>query len=169
MRRAWLVVPIGALVGLPLHILPARPIGWLVTSAGLLCVAGVLARSSTLVGAGSGAAVLAYALALWIAAPPPDVLGAVGFGLALCLTLEGSHFAARLHGATASRAVVWRQLARWAGLVAASAGAAACLDSLAAAVAFTAPVWVYPAVGAAGALGALGGALALLAGRAPRT
>ena len=104
MRRAWLVVPIGGLVALPVHVLPVRPIVWLVTSAGLLCVAGVLARSPALVGAGSGAAVLAYALALWIAAPPPDLLGAVAFGLALCLTLEGSHFAARLHGATVSRA-----------------------------------------------------------------
>ena len=163
LRTIWLLVPIGALVGLPLQLLPARPLAWLVTVAGLLCVAGVLGRSSMLVGAGCAAAVLAYALALWIVGPPADVSRAVAFGLALLLTLEGSHFAARLHGAAVARRVVWRQAWRWAGLAGASIGAVVLLDGLADLAAFSAPAWVYPTLAALGALAVVAGAAKLLA------
>jgi len=163
LRRLWLLLPIGVLVGLPFQLLPVRPIAWLVTVAGVLCGMGVLARATPLVGVGCAAAVLAYALALWIVAPPPDVPGAVVFGLALLLTLEGSHFAARLHGAAVAGGVIWRQAARWAGLVAASAVAVGVLDVLAETAAFAAPPWVFPTLAAIGALGVLAGAARMLA------
>lgn len=166
MSRALLLIPIAGLVGLPLLAWPSSHVGWLATTAGLLCAAGALGRSLALASAGTMVAVVGYALALWLASSPLDTLGAIAFSIALVLVLEGTAFARRFHRASVHPSVVRGQARSWIGLAVASAVIVTVLDGLASLLVFVAPAPAYAAIAAVGALGAVLGVVGMVKRRA---
>ena len=157
MMRALPLIPIVVLVALPVLVLPTPGIGLIGALAGLLCAAGALGRVRPLVTLGGSLALIQYALALWVAAAPPDVLGGVVLGVALALVLDSADFLRRFQGATLAAPAVRRQVRHW--IVSASLGAlaAAALAAVATLVRFGGPPALYPILAAAGALGTTAG------------
>jgi hypothetical protein len=162
MSRYLLLIPVAWLVAQPVGLLPVRPIATLAALAGLLCVTGVLWRSIALVSAGGTVALVAYALALWLAASPLDMPGTLAFGVALWLIVNGTDFARRFHGASVHRSAVRRQLRYWVEVTATSSMVVIVFDVLARLLAFAAPQPVYAVIAALGALGAVMGVVGML-------
>jgi hypothetical protein len=162
MNRALLLIPMAVLVGLPLTIRLAAPIGQLAVLAALAYAAGTLMRSVTLVAIGSAFALLAYALALPLAASPFDPLRATIFGIALLLVTEGIGFAHRFQDVTVHPSAMRAQIRYWVGISVAGAIAVAALDLIAGAFVFPAPRPVYVAVTALGAVGTVLGIVWLI-------
>jgi hypothetical protein len=170
--RLAAVVLLGALVALPLAVLPAPPVTWLVAPALLVAGTGVAALSTPLVTVGSALALVAHAVALVIVRPVPDPIAALGFG-ALCVALHGVvHLAGRVRGAVVGAGVLATQARQALAVVALGALAALALTAGAAAVRPTLASAGLPLVVAAGALGgllAVAGVIALLTGAGARS
>jgi hypothetical protein len=167
MMRLAAAVPLAVLVTFPLAILPSPPVTWLVATALLVAGPGVLALSVPLVAAGASLVLIGYALALVIARPAADPLGALAVGATLVLLLALVHFAGTVQGAALEAGVVATQVRQWLGVVAAGVVAAAVLTSGATALAPALAGATLPLVVAAAALGALlaaAGLIALLSG-----
>jgi len=155
-------------VAFPLAVHPAAPVTWLVVAALLAAGAGVALLSVPVVTAGGALALIAHAVALLIARPALDPVGAIALGVTLTLLLSVVHFAARAEGAVLGPSVVASQVREW--VVAAGLGvvAAAVLAGAGAALAGAFRGAALPMVIALAALGAavaVAGAVALIAAR----
>jgi len=113
-----------AVLGYPLFVAPARGVLVIGLAALALCALGLVVRSASLVTACGVLALGQYALALWIAAAPPRLAGAVLFGIGLVLLVETADFSRRVRGATLGPGLVASQVRYWVGF-AGLAGAAA--------------------------------------------
>lgn len=153
------------LVTLPLLVHASEVVGEVIAIAAVLCAAGILALSVPVVTAGAALALIGYAIALRLAAGPPEVPTALAFGVAAVLLLEVVDFSRRVRGAMVTPSVFIAQARYWLGLASAGAAVGIVLAAGAMAMAWLAPVSghpVGPAVGTLGALAATVGALRLL-------
>jgi hypothetical protein len=165
MLRPAAVLLLLVLAAVPVAILPAAPVTWLVALALTAGGAGVVMLSVALVTAGASLALIAYALALVLQRPAIDPLMAIAVGATLALLLPLAHFAARGHGAAVDRDVVAAQARRWLATVGLGAAVAAALTLGGAALGAALPGVTLPVLVATAALGALlavAGAIALL-------
>ena len=141
-------------VALPLTVLPSPHLCWLLVPASLVGGLGVVALSAPVTTAGAAVALIAYAVALLIERPPPDLVVATLLGSALVLLLTVVHFARRVHGAAVSPAALRSEIREWSMTVAAGVLAVGVLT-----IAGTALRLLLPDAAAAlvivGALGAL--------------
>jgi hypothetical protein len=101
------------LVGIPLLRAPSELVGGVGALAGVLCGVGVVTQSISFLAAGASLALAEYALALWMTAAPPDVVGAIGLGVTLWLLLELTSFAVRVHGLAVAPVVFREQVRSW--------------------------------------------------------
>ena len=169
MIRLAIAALVVLVAGIPLAILPAAPVSWLVIVAVATGGVGTLALSVPLVTAAGSLSLGAYALALAVARPVADPVASVVIGGALVLLLALTHFASRSDGAMLGPGVVAALLRHWLGVVGLGVAAAAAL-TLAGAV--VGPVLLgasLPVVVVAAALGAaltVAGVIALVT--APR-
>ena len=140
------------LVGIPVLSAPSDQVVALGVLAAVLCVCSVVLRSIPWFTAGAIVALVQYALALFIAARPPDLIGATAFGVTLALLLQIVGFRERFRPATTAPEVLWEHARFW--ITAGLATAALCgLIGVAALLAvFPARLPVYPAVAAFGVL-----------------
>ena len=138
------------LTGLPLIVLPSSG---LVAAVGALAMAlsfaGLLALWIPALTAGAALALAEYALALWLAGGPPDLLPAIAFGVELLLLLEAADFARRFRGVAVSPSVIRSHARSWSGIAGVAAGSALVLGAGASALA---PLLGHPIAAAAGAL-----------------
>jgi hypothetical protein len=155
MNRYLPILAILPVAGLPLTVKPTWTVGAIGLVAGLVCLVGLLRRSPGATLAGGVLAVIDLALALWWSAASLGVFGAVTFGLALLLLLEGTHFANRFAGAEVDPTVWGSQVAWWIARAAACFGVAVVLVVIASALASFVPLFGRPVIAAAGALAAV--------------
>jgi hypothetical protein len=168
MMRLAAAVLLAVVVALPLAVLPARPVTWLVVPALSVGGAGVVALSVPLVTAGGSLALIAYALALVSARPAADPAVAIAFGATLVLLLALVHFAGRVQGAVIGPGVIASQIRHWLVIVTGGVVAAIVLTEAATALGAMLQGVALPVVVVIAALGALGtvaGAIALLTTR----
>lgn len=152
MSRYLAGVLVLALTGIPLLNAPSGVIAVLGVSAAALCAAGILRPSIPLLAAGASLSLGVYALALWLSAGPPDVGGAVGFGVILATLFQVVEFAARFRGATVDPRVIRGQVRYWTGTGLLGAGAAILMAIGAGGVPVRLPPAAYPVAGTLGAL-----------------
>ena len=144
-----------AVLGYPFLVAPAR--GVLVTglAALALCALGLVVRSASLVTACGVLALGQYALALWIAAAPPRLAGAVLFGIGLVLLVETADFSRRVRGATLGPGLVASQVRYWVGFAGLAGAAALVAVGLATAARAVVRLPWAPAFAAGGAVAGL--------------
>jgi hypothetical protein len=94
-----------------------------------------------------------YALALWVTGSTGQLVGAVGFGLALLLLLHALELARSARGAAVDVGVVRSQLSGWATFGVAALGVAVLVGGIARGLAGTVPLAAAPLIAALGALG----------------
>ncbi|HSF05222.1 MAG TPA: hypothetical protein VLG10_05465 [Methylomirabilota bacterium] len=165
MMRLAAAVLVAALVIPSLTLRPSPPVTWLVVATLVVGGAGVVALSVPLVTAGASLALIAYALALLIVAPPFGPVAAIAFGATLVLLLVLVHFAGRVHGAAISLRVVASQIRQWLAIVAIGIVVAVGLQAGGAGLAVVLQGAALPVVVAVAALGAVitvAGVLALM-------
>lgn len=153
----WLP-PLGLAVvvfGYPLLVAPARGVLVIGLAALALCALGLVVRSGALVTAGGMLALGQYALALWLAAGPPRLAGAVLFGVGLVLLVETADFSRRVRGATLGPGLVASQVRYWVGFAAIAGAAALVTAALATAASLVLRLPWAPAFAAGGAAAAL--------------
>jgi hypothetical protein len=153
----WLppIVLAVAVLGYPLLIAPVRSVLVIGLAALTLCALGLVVRSAALVTAGGVLALGQYASALWLAAAPPRLAGAVLFGVGLVLLVETADFSRRVRGATLGPGLVAAQVSHWVGFAGlAGAGALFAAGLATAASAVVRLPWA-PAFAAGGAAAAL--------------
>lgn len=145
----------GAVFLLPLIVTPTRTV-LLIGVAGTICAALAIVtlrrRLSTLAAC---AFVTQQAIAVWERGGAVDVVGAIGFGLALLLMLQSMDVARCVHGATVGRGVIVAQCARWAGLAFIMVLAAGGAVPAARVLARNVPAAFAPVLAVVGALAAL--------------
>ena len=153
----WLppLVLAAAVLGYPLLITPARSVLVIGIAALALCALGLVVRSGALVTAGSVLALGQYALALWLAAGPPRLAGAVLFGVSLVLLVETADFCGRVRGATLGPGLVASQVRYWVGSAGLAAAAALGAAGLATAASTMVRLPWAPAFAAGGAAATL--------------
>jgi hypothetical protein len=108
-------VVLAIVVAIPLGVLPAAPVTWLVMAALGIGSAGVIARSITLATIAGATALIAYAVALLLARPTGTMLDGLALGAALVLLLAVVQFAERSAGADLGPGVMAAQLRQWLG------------------------------------------------------
>jgi len=155
MIRLGAAVLLAALAALPVSVMPSPPVTWLAAGALVLGGAGVIARVVPLVTAGASLGLIAYALALVIARPPMNAVGASALGATLVLLLALAHFAGRVRGAALGPGVVAGQLRQGLAVAALGGGAAVALTAVAVALRAALPGVALPVVVVTAALGAL--------------
>jgi len=166
MIRALCLVPIAVAGAVPVLVLPTPAIALLGGAALLLCGAGVLGRAQPLVTASGALAVIQYALALSLAEPGPDLVGAAVLGVALLLVLDMADFWRRFHGATVAASAWRRQAGHWILGSVLGALAALLLAAAPSVVRFEGPPALHPLLAAASALGVAAGLMGALGQRA---
>jgi hypothetical protein len=144
-----------AVLGYPLLIAPGRSVLVIGLAALALCALGLVVRSGALVTAGSVLALGEYAFALWLAAGPPRLAGAVLVGVGLVLLVETADFSRRVRGATLGPALVASQVRYWAGFAGLAGAAALVAAGLATAASAVVRLPWAPAFAAGGAAAAL--------------
>jgi hypothetical protein len=167
--RLLALVPLAALLALPLSVFPGPPVSLVAAAAGLLGAAGVLIAVPPLATSGAILALIAHAVALLIADARPHLTRAVAMGLALVLFLVATHLAAHAAQAAVGPGVLRLVLRRWLealALAAAGAAALALAGQALAGLLLGAALPAVTALGAAGALLATAGVVLFL--RAPR-
>ena len=142
-------------LGYPLLVTPARAVLVVGLVALALCVLGLVVRAAVLVTAGGVLALGQYALALWLAAGPPRLAGAVLFGVGLVLLVETADFSRRVRGATLGPGLVASQVRYWVGFAAIAGAAALVAAGLATAASLMVRLPWAPAFAAGGAAAAL--------------
>src|SRR4029450_4471975 len=143
-----------AVLGYPLFVAPARGVLVIGLAALVLCALGLVVRSGALVTAGGVLALGQYALALWLAAAPPRLAGAVLFGVGLMLLVETADFSRRVRGATLGPGLVASQVRYWGGFAGLAGSRGLCAAGLATAASAVGRLPWAPAVAAgAGARG----------------
>lgn len=157
MMRALSLIPIVILVALPALVLPTPGVAAIGALAGLLCAAGALGRLRALVTAGGSLALIQYALALWVADAPSNLLGAAALGVVLALVLDVADFLRRFPGATLTPPALRRQVRHWIASALLGALAATALAAVATLIGLGGPPALSPILAAAGALGAAAG------------
>ncbi len=150
------------LVGIPLLAAPSTLVGAFGLAAAALCAGGIFRLSIPLLTAGASLILIEYALALWMSAGSPDLVGAVGVGVTLALLFQIVGFAARFRGVAVDARVLWAQTRSWVGTGAASAAVAILLAVGAGSIALRLPLPAYPAAAGLGALAAFLGAVRAL-------
>jgi hypothetical protein len=114
--------------------------------------------------------VIAYALALVVAGPAAEPLGAIALGASLVLVLALVHFGARVRGAVVGASVITGQARQWLAVVGLGIVAAVVLTAAAAPLGGALRGATLPVVVIAAALGAVltvGGVIALVAREGP--
>jgi hypothetical protein len=152
------VLPLGAalvLFALSVRAAPVAPIALAGLAALLLAAVAIAVPWRWLATAAACLFMADYAAALWLAAPPPDAVSAVVFGLALLLMLGGVDLACRIRGGTAGARVALVDLARGLGVGAGALGALMVATALARSFATALPAALSPLLAGAGALGAI--------------
>jgi hypothetical protein len=144
-----------AVLGYPLLIAPVRSVLVIGLAALALCALGLVVRSAALVTAGGVLAVGQYASALWLAAGPPRLAGAVLFGVGLVLLVETADFTRRVRGATLGPGLVAAQVGHWVGFAGLAGAAALFTTKLATAASAVVRLPWAPAFAAGGAAAAL--------------
>jgi hypothetical protein len=144
-----------AVLGYPLLIAPARGVLIIGLAALALCALSLVVRSASLVTACGVLALGQYALALWIAAAPPRLAGAVLFGIGLVLLVETADFSRRVRGATLGPGLVASQVRYWVGFAGLAGAAALVAAGLATAASAVVRLPWAPAFAAGGAAAAL--------------
>jgi hypothetical protein len=144
-----------AVLGYPLLIAPVRSVLVIGLAALALCALGLVVRSAALVTAGGVLAVGQYASALWLAAGPPRLAGAVLFGVGLVLLVETADFTRRVRGATLGPGLVAAQVSHWVGFAGLAGAAALFAAGLATAASAVVRLPWAPAFAAGGAAAAL--------------
>jgi hypothetical protein len=144
-----------AVLGYPLLIAPVRSVLVIGLAALALCALGLVVRSAALVTAGGVLAVGQYASALWLAAGPPRLTGAVLFGVGLVLLVETADFSRRVRGATLGPGLVAAQVSHWVGFAGLAGAAALFAAGLATAASAVVRLPWAPAFAAGGAAAAL--------------
>jgi hypothetical protein len=144
-----------AVLGYPLLIAPVRSVLVIGLAALALCALGLVVRSAALVTAGGVLAVGQYASALWLAAGPPRLAGAVLFGVGLVLLVETADFTRRVRGATLGPGLVAAQVSHWVGFAGLAGAAALFAAGLATAASAVVRLPWAPAFAAGGATAAL--------------
>jgi hypothetical protein len=165
MMRFGAAALLAILTALPLAVLPAPPVTWVVGISLVVGGAGVIVPAVPLVSAGASLALVAYALALVIARPAMDPIGASGLGTALVLLLALVHFSGRVRGASIGPSVIASQLRRWLAVAAVGASTALVLTGGGVALrGFLAgrPLPVVVVAAALGAVIAAGGVIVLV-------
>jgi len=152
------------LVGLPLVMLPSLVIVVAAVPAALLCAGGVASFVLPVATGGAVFALIEYALAVGLAAGPPNLGLAFAFGIALVAFVVVLDFAARIRGAAVGPAVIASQARSWITL--AGSGAAVTVLVVLAAAGVSAAI-VRLAHPAASVIAAVGVALAALGVAAP--
>jgi len=160
MTRVAALVPVGALVAVPL-LLYRGPIAVVVAAAaGILSVAGVVGRVPALVTAGASLTLVQYTLTLMMIGGPSSIPSAIGFGVILILVLDAFEFHRRFDRATVTLSSWGRQTRHWLATmvfgVLATSGVAAAAEL----VRIGAPPGLYPVLAAAGAVATAVGAAA---------
>lgn len=154
----------------PLNVYPGPPVTWLAAAALVAAGAGVALLSVPMVTVGGTLALIAHAVALLIARPAADPVGAITLGAVLTLLLLVVHFAARTAGAGIGAGVVGAQVREWILAVALGIVVAVVLalggTTLAAAL-HRASLPVVVGAAALGAAVAMAGVVALVANRQP--
>ena len=144
-----------AVLGYPLLVAPARGVLAIGLAALVLCALGLVVRSGALVTAGGVLALGQYALALWLAAAPPRLAGAVLFGVGLVLLVETADFSRRVRGATLGPGLVASQVRYWVGFAGLAGAAALVAAGLATAASAVVQLPWAPAFAAGGAAATL--------------
>ena len=161
MRVPLALVPMSFLVSLPVLVLPTGSMAALGGAAALVLLVSVLIGVRALLVAGTGLALIQYALALLLRGGAVDWGGAAAFGVMLALTLDAADFGIRFRRAHVTPAALRAQLRSWVAIV--MAGAAVCaVLVVAAAGGIGIPAGWEPVVAALAAIGAtvgLAGAL----------
>jgi len=117
MLRLVALALLAIVAAIPLGVLPAAPVTWLVVTALGVGGAGVITRSLTLVTIGGTAALIGHAVALLLARPTGAMLDGLALGVALVLLLAVVHFTERVAGADVGAGVVAAQIRQWLGAV----------------------------------------------------
>ena len=125
--RLLALVPLVALIALPLGVVPGPPVSVLALVAGVLGAAGALLPAPPLATAGAVFALLEYALALVMADAPPSAARALAMGLAIMLYLAATHLARHAAPATLGPGVLRAVLRRWLEALALGAAGTAAL------------------------------------------
>jgi hypothetical protein len=164
MRLAALAL-LAALVTVPLAVQPAAPVTWLAGGAFVVGAVGVAALSVPLVTGGASVALVAWGLALGMARPAADLVGAVAVGVLLVLLLALVHLAARVDGAALGPGVLVAEARQWLLVIGAGIAASGALALGASVVTGVVQGMTLPAVVVAavlGAVAALAGVIALV-------
>ncbi len=153
--RAFSLIPIVALAGLPVLIHPTSGFAAVAGVAGSLCAAGAFARWRPLVTAGGSLTLIQYTVALIGARS--SLVSAIVLGVSLTLVLDVSEFVGRFQGTAMSAPVLRRQARHW--ITSASLGAltAVALAAVATFVRISGPPALPPLLAAVGALAAAAG------------
>ena len=162
MIRLAALVLLAVLAALALGVQPATPpVTWLAMAALL-----VIVWSVPLVTAAGSLVVVAYALALVIAAPAPELLPPIALGVTLVLLLALVHFGGRVRGALIGPGVIVAQARRWLAVVGLGVVVTVGLAAVAAPIGVALRGATLPMVVIAAALGAVltvAGLIALVA------
>jgi hypothetical protein len=153
----WLApaIVVVMLVGYPLLIAPTKAVLVIGLLAAVLCVFGIVVRSTAVVVGGGVLALSQYTLALWLSAGPPRLAGAVLVGVGMMLLLETADFSRRVRSAALGPGLVASQVRYWAAFSARAGAVALVAAGLATAASAVVSLPWSPAVAAAGAAAAL--------------
>lgn len=143
------------LVGYPLLIAPTKAVLVIGLLATALCLFGIVVRSTAVVVGCGVLALCEYALALWLAAGPPRLAGAVLVGIGQVLLLETADFSRRVRGAALGPGLIAAQVRYWAAFGALAGALALVAAGLATAAAVVVGLPWSPAFAAAGAAASL--------------
>lgn len=167
MIRLAALVLLAVLAALPLGVQPATPpVTWLVIAALLVGGVGVIVWSVPLVTAAGSLVIIAYALALVISAPAPELLSPIALGATLVLLLALVHFGGRVRGALIGPGVIAVQARQWLAVVGLGVVATGGLAAVAVPIGVALRSATLPMVVIAAALGAVltvAGVIALVA------
>jgi hypothetical protein len=119
----------------------------------LLAMSGIIGSWRWPITGAAGAFLLAYAVALLVADPPPSIAVSAGLGLAIFLLLQSADLAFRTRRTAADLTVLLVQFGRWILLGGGVLMTAVLGLGLAAALAASLPAAASPFLAAAGALG----------------
>ncbi len=155
--RAFSLVPIVILAGLPVLIHPTSGFAAVGAVAGILCAAGALGRLRPLVTAGGSLTLIQYALALALTGGRSSLPSAIVLGVALALVLDVSDFLHRFHGAVLTPPALRCQAKHWIVIALLGALTSGALVAVAALVRISGPPALHTLLAAAGALAAAAG------------
>jgi len=139
-------------VGLVLGTDTSWPVGGLIGVAATLAVGGILGHSFSLIGASAGLIVVAYSLALAIAAPAPGVVTPALVGVGLTLLLVTGEAVTRGRGAPVDPRVFAGWLPDVTGAAVLAGVSAVTLGAVGGTVTLGLLAWGYPLVAAVAAL-----------------